>query len=75
VSEERAIALAYGGSTYAVMMVTPADLEDFGIGFSITEGIIERPAEIRSIDVIENDVGSEIRMWLVEHRAGSLVAR
>jgi FdhD protein len=75
VAEERAIALTYDGSTYAVMMATPADLEDFGIGFTITEGIVERPDEIRSIDVIENDLGVEVRIWLVEHRAGPLVAR
>jgi FdhD protein len=46
VAEERAIALTYGGSTYAVMMATPADLEDFGIGFSIPRGSL--PMRARS---------------------------
>jgi FdhD protein len=75
VAEEKAIALTYGGSSYAVMMATPADLEDFGAGFSITEGIIERADEIRSLDLIESDLGVEIRMWLAEHRGQSLAAR
>src|ERR1700756_5759760 len=75
VAEEKGIALTYGGSTYAVMMATPADLEDFGIGFTITEGIVERAEQIASIEVIESDLGMEIRMWLNASRAASLVAR
>jgi FdhD protein len=73
--EEKGIALTYGGSTYAVMMATPAHLQDFGIGFTITEGIVELAEQIASIEVIENDLGMEIRMWLNASRAASLVAR
>src|ERR1700746_692611 len=75
VAEERAIALTYGGSTHAVMMATPADLEDFGIGFSITEGIVERPDEIDSIEIVESGLGMEVRMWLDSRRTKRLVAR
>ncbi|TWB60251.1 FdhD protein [Bradyrhizobium sacchari] len=75
VAEETAIALTYNGSTHAVMMGTPADLEDFGIGFSLTEAIVERRSEIRSIDLIPNELGIEVRMWLDGDRAEALAAR
>lgn len=75
VAEESAIALTYNGSTHAVMMGTPVDLEDFGVGFSLTEGIIDRANEIRSIDLISNELGMEVRMWLDGDRAASLAAR
>ena len=75
IAEETAIALTYNGSTHAVMMGTPGDLEDFGIGFSLTEAIVQRPGEIRSIELIPNELGVEVRMWLDGDRAASLAAR
>src|SRR5690606_662365 len=47
--KEAAVALSYGGTTHAVMMATPDDLEDFALGFSLTEGIISSPDEIETI--------------------------
>ncbi|UPJ66978.1 formate dehydrogenase accessory sulfurtransferase FdhD [Bradyrhizobium sp. 191] len=75
IAEETAIALTYNGSTHAVMMGTPADLEDFGIGFSLTEAIVGRKDEIRSIDLIPNELGVEVRMWLDGDCSASLAAR
>ena len=75
VAEEKGVALTYDGTTYAVMMATPADLQDFAVGFSITEGIVERAEEISSIELIESELGVEVRMWLVADRARSFVAR
>ncbi len=75
VAEEKAVALTYGGSTYAVMMATPSDPEDFVIGFSITEGIVEQAGEIASIERIAGDLGVEVRMWLEGDRTASLAAR
>ena len=49
VAVEAPIEIAYGGQPFAVMMGTPADLEDFAAGFSLTEGIVESFAEIRAI--------------------------
>src|SRR4051812_15689387 len=75
VAEESAIALTYNGSTHAVMMGTPDDLEDFGIGFSLSEAIVESASEIRSVELVSNELGIEVRMWLAGDRAASLAAR
>lgn len=75
IPEETPVALVHNGSTYAVMMATPADLEDFGVGFSLTEGVIGKPEDVLSLETLEFDDGVEIRMWLDEERAGQMVAR
>ena len=72
---ETAISFTYDGGSYAVMMATPQDLEDFALGFSFTEGLVSSPADIRQLDVVEHDDGIELRMWLVEPRAAVLNAR
>jgi len=75
VPEETAIALTYGRTTYAVMMATPANLEDFAVGFSLTEGIVEEPGEIVELEATPIGGGIEIRMTLSSDRDAELVAR
>lgn len=64
VPEETPVALTYAGATWAVMMASPADLHDFAVGFSLTEGIIASPEEIDSIDVEYPEQGIDVQIWL-----------
>jgi FdhD protein len=73
--EETAVALTYNGGTYAVMMTTPEDLEDFAVGFSLSEGVISSSSDIDSLDIVRLDEGVELRMWLSKPKADRLQKR
>src|SRR5262245_35028132 len=64
VPEETPVAFSYGGATHAVMMASPADFEDFALGFSLTEGIIATPEEIEAIEVEDLGAGIDIQIRL-----------
>lgn len=75
VPEEVPVAFSYGGSTHAVMMATPADLDDFAVGFSLAEGIIGRAEQILSVEAIEAGPGIDLQITLEDNTAHALVAR
>lgn len=64
VPAEVPVALVYDGATHAVMMASPTDLEDFAVGFSLTEGIIKSPSEIEGFEMVRQPQGIELRLWL-----------
>ncbi len=75
VAEEVPVALVYNGISHAVMLATPADLEDFGTGFSLAEGIVARAAEIHDIDTVSHANGIEVRMQVSNRAFEALKAR
>ncbi len=75
IPEEVAVALTYGRLSYAVMMATPSDLEDFALGFSLTEGVIETPSQLAALEVILQPLGIELRMELTKVSDVALMKR
>jgi FdhD protein len=75
IPEETALALTYNGGTYAVMMGTPRDLEDFAVGFSLSESVIQSPDDLESLEIVDLDDGVELRMWLAQAKADRLSER
>ncbi len=62
VAEEVPVALVYNGISHAVMMASPVHLEDFALGFTLSEGIVQAPHQIYSLDVVPQQQGIEVRL-------------
>lgn len=72
VAEEIAVALSYNGVSHVVMMMTPADLEDFAFGFSLSEGVVARESEIHGTEVLQHDAGIELAVTISNERFAML---
>ncbi|GAB2182400.1 formate dehydrogenase accessory sulfurtransferase FdhD [Denitratisoma sp. agr-D3] len=73
--EEVPVALVYNGVSHAVMLATPADLEDFALGFSLSEGILTRPAELYDCQIQEQGQGIELQLDIASERFAKLKER
>lgn len=74
-AEEKAVAISYNGSTHAVLMATPSDLEDLGIGFSMTEGIIDSVSAIEGVEILTFEEGFDVQMRVRNDIAARLAQR
>jgi len=68
VIEETPVAMSYNGVSHAVMMATPEDLEDFALGFSLSEGIVESAGQFSFVQALRSDQGLCLEMAVPQAR-------
>lgn len=69
------VALVYNCISHAVMMTSPADLEDFALGFSLTEAILHDPSELHDVSVHKKDNGITVRLQINQDRFAEMKTR
>ncbi len=75
VAEEVPLALVYNGEPFAVMMLSPTDLDDFVIGFSFTEGVVDKVSDVSAIEYVESENGISAYMSIPKHQAKRMAHR
>jgi FdhD protein len=75
VAAEVAVALVYNGISQVVMMATPNDLEDFALGFSLSEGILNSPKQLLDYEEIQTDKGIELALTITAEPFAALKER
>ena len=75
VTEEVPVALVYHGVPHVVMLASPADLEDYAVGFTVSEGLVGDPREIQSVEVEHGAESIEVRIGIAGERFSELLRR
>ena len=75
VAEEEPVALTYQRTPHVVMLTTPADLEDLGVGFTLSEAVVQGPEEIKSVELIREGGRYEVRIGIAGERFAALLHR
>jgi FdhD protein len=75
VAEEIPVALVYNEMPHVVMMATPADLEDFAVGFTLSEQIVARASDITMVQVVQQSQGTQIFLDIPESDAERISGR
>lgn len=72
---EAPVALLYNGTSFAVMMATPDALDDYALGFALSEGIVASADEFRLVDIVRHDEGIALHAAIPQARFDTLDAR
>ncbi|MEY2666261.1 MAG: hypothetical protein RLZZ384_432, partial [Pseudomonadota bacterium] len=72
IAEEVPVVLMYNGVSHVVMLATPTNLDDFALGFSLTEGIIAQASELQSVKVYQRANGVEVQLKIPDERFAGL---
>ena len=75
VAEEMPVALVYHDVPHVVMLATPADLEDYAVGFTLSEGLVAGAAEIRGVEVIQGEASADVKISVAWERFTQLLQR
>lgn len=75
IASEVPVAISVCGFGYAVMMATPADLEDFAWGFARCERLIENPGQVENVALRHEERGVLLDIWLAEECRERVVER
>jgi FdhD protein len=75
VAVEAPVQVTFARVPFAVMMMTPSDLDDFAYGFSLTEGVVERVQEVRSVEIEPGPDGTLLHVEVVGSRLHAHLAR
>jgi FdhD protein len=75
IAEEMPVALVYHEVPHVVMLATPADLEDYAVGFTLSEGLVARADEIRAVEVIQGAASADVKITVAWERFTQLVQR
>jgi len=75
VAEERPVALVYHDVPHVVMLATPADLEDYAVGFTLSEGLVARADEIRGVEVTQGELSADVKITVAWERFTQLLQR
>ncbi len=73
--QETPVALEFNGIAYTVMMCTPTHLEEFAIGFALTEGIIDKPIDIHDIEIAAHSAGITLSVQIANRCVARLKER
>ncbi len=72
VADEIPVAMVYNGISHAVMLASPIGLEPFGLGFSLSEGIIADRRELFDLEIVTRQEGIELQMTISQERFAAL---